>query len=99
MSCYHVVLSCYTKKTSVRYISVQTSRNSVNKKFMSCHLVVIIHVVTVTCLVLGREMSYKGGLSFFFKRRGGNIYSGVQAAPLSELRQGLGVRVKDFNTK
>jgi hypothetical protein len=44
-------------------------------------------------------MSYKGELSFFFKRRGGKISSGVQAAPLSELRQGLGVRVKDFNTK
>jgi hypothetical protein len=35
----------------------------------------------------------------FFKKRGGKIFSGVQAAPLSELRQGLGVRVKDFHTK
>ena len=35
----------------------------------------------------------------FFERRGGKISSGVQAAPLSELRQGLGVRVKDFHTK
>jgi hypothetical protein len=34
-----------------------------------------------------------------FKRRGGKISSGVQAAPLSELRQQLGVRVKDFHTK
>ena len=27
------------------------------------------------------------------------ISSGVETAPLSELRQGLGVRVKDFHTK
>jgi hypothetical protein len=35
----------------------------------------------------------------FFKRRGGKISSGVQAAPLSEICQGLGIRVKDFHTK
>jgi hypothetical protein len=34
-----------------------------------------------------------------FKRKGGKISSGVQAAPLSELRRGLGVRIKDFHTK
>ena len=34
-----------------------------------------------------------------FKRRGGKISSGVQAALLSEIRQGLGVRVNDFHTK
>jgi hypothetical protein len=36
---------------------------------------------------------------FHFQRRGRKISSGVQSAPLSELRQGLGVRVKDFHTK
>jgi hypothetical protein len=35
----------------------------------------------------------------FFKRRGGKISSGVQAAPLSVLRQGLGIQVRDFHTK
>jgi hypothetical protein len=35
-------------------------------------------------------LSGKGGFSFFK----GKVSSGVQAAPLSELRQGLGVRVK-----
>ena len=34
-----------------------------------------------------------------FKRRDRKISSGVQTAPLSELRQGLGVWVKDFHTK
>jgi hypothetical protein len=34
-----------------------------------------------------------------FKRRGRKISGGVQAAPLSELRQGLGVWVKAFETK
>jgi hypothetical protein len=34
-----------------------------------------------------------------FKRRGRNISGGVQATPLSELRQGLGVWVKAFHTK
>jgi hypothetical protein len=33
------------------------------------------------------------------KRRGRQISGGVQAAPLSELRQGLGVWVKAFHTK
>jgi hypothetical protein len=32
----------------------------------------------------------------FFKRRGGKISSGVQAAPLSELRQGLVLGLKTF---
>ena len=41
----------------------------------------------------------QGRIFIFFKRRGGNISSGVQAASLSELRQGLGVKVKDFHTK
>jgi hypothetical protein len=36
---------------------------------------------------------------FLFKRRGGKVSGGVQAAPLSELWQGLGVRVKYFHTK
>ena len=35
----------------------------------------------------------------FFNRRGGKISSGVQAAPLSKLWQGLGIGVKDFHTK
>ena len=35
----------------------------------------------------------------FIKRGGGEISCGVQAAPLSELRQGLGIRVKDFHNK
>ena len=34
-----------------------------------------------------------------FKRRGRKISGGVQAAPLSELRQRLGVWVKAFHTK
>jgi hypothetical protein len=52
--------------------------------------------------IIGRlyMSKYQGRPDFhLFKRRGGKISSGVQAAPLSELRQGLGVRVKDFNTK
>jgi hypothetical protein len=36
---------------------------------------------------------------YLFKRRGRKISGGVQAAPLSELRQGLGVWVKAFHTK
>jgi hypothetical protein len=39
-----------------------------------------------------------GGFSFFLKEVW-KISSEVQAAPLSELRQELGVRVKDFHTK
>jgi hypothetical protein len=35
----------------------------------------------------------------FCKKRVGKISSGLQAAPLSELWQGLGVRVKDYHTK
>jgi hypothetical protein len=36
---------------------------------------------------------FKGGMEKFL------VGATVQAAPLSELRQGLGVRVKDFHTK
>ena len=42
---------------------------------------------------------YAGADFHFFRRRGGEISSGVQVAPLRELRQGLGVRVKDFHKK
>jgi hypothetical protein len=42
----------------------------------------------------------QGRIFIFFKGGPvGTIYSGVQAAPLSELWQGLGIRVKDFHTK
>ena len=40
----------------------------------------------------------KGGFSFFLKE-GRKTSGGVQAAPLSKLRQGLGIKVKDFHTK
>jgi hypothetical protein len=34
-----------------------------------------------------------------FKRRDRKISGGVQAAPLSKLRQGLGIWIKAFHTK
>jgi hypothetical protein len=44
-------------------------------------------------LLWGGGVPPKGGFSFS-KRRGRKISSGVQAAPLSELWQGLGVRLR-----
>jgi hypothetical protein len=47
-------------------------------------------------------MISKGRFSFFLKggmEKYSKMSSGVQTAPLSELRQGLGVSVKDFHTK
>jgi hypothetical protein len=41
----------------------------------------------------------QGQIFIFFKGVMEKILGGVQTAPLSELWQGLGVRVKDFHTK
>ena len=50
-------------------------------------------------IIIFTHHSNQRRIFIFLKEGGGKISSGVQAAPLSELRQGLGVRVKDFHTK
>jgi predicted aconitase with swiveling domain len=54
-----------------------------------------VHVIVIeksTCLAGTTRL--QGRIFIFFKRRGGKISSGVQVAPLSKIRKGLGVRVK-----
>jgi hypothetical protein len=60
------------------------------------------HASSTKCMFLSSHHFLAAGSRadfHFFKRRCGKISSGVQAAPLIELWQGLGVRVKDFHTK
>jgi hypothetical protein len=45
------------------------------------------------------DLQGKGGFSFVLKEGWEKFQWGASGAPLSELRQGLGVRVKEFHTK